>query len=659
MQDIGNTGTYKITQQYPDGSGPPGETVIFGGSYTDTNAFPNGEGSSSKPVKQTDIEMEIQHTILSKNPRWRDDVNHQIYVFLPRGIVQDDSAACAYHTVYALPGENGYTHTYAVMPYIASMTDCGALGQKPNGDVDADDEISALSHELIESVTDPTQDASHNPLGWYFQDRQHEIGDECAYVFPATGFNTPHGGDITLQSHEYAIQEEWSNALADPSSPSQQNGCTISAPFSGDVFIGVANGQVQWRGPDGTLRRTLNTGANEYTTGMAFDQSGNLYVTNFGAGSVSRFSDQGQLVGTFGSGYSEAPESILFNQAGDAFVGAESGDVLEFDPNGTMLKDFPTGRSDWVELGPDQCALYYTDEGTAMHRFNVCTDAAMPDFLGAGTLEHPYALRLLPSGGLLAADSSSVRRFDQTGAQIQSYTYPGNSNWFALNLDPDGTSFWSADFSSSSVVRFDIASGNVLNAYNTGTPTETVFGIIVKGELTQGAGAEVFGTAKDQAGTAIDGAIVQACPHTGGSCFESKTSSAGSYQLTGIDPGSYDLTAFPPAGTALVPTGIGPVQLSRPKPARKLRSPESGRTAIRREDLSDSGDRRWHPDHQLRQALHSHVHGMRWWLRDIRDQPIPRLPCRRSDDRLDDRNAARQRHLHCHRQAVGPLVRTR
>src|SRR5512144_1172678 len=34
----------------------------------------------------------------------------------------------------------------------------------------------------------------------------------------------------------------------------------------GDVLIGVGNGQIQWRHPDGTLNATLDTGLGGFTT---------------------------------------------------------------------------------------------------------------------------------------------------------------------------------------------------------------------------------------------------------------------------------------------------------------------------------------------------------------------------------------------------------
>lgn len=49
--------------------------------------------------------------------------------------------------------------------------------QAPNGDPDADTEVSPKSHEIMEAITDPD-----TRTGWY-DSRGFENGDECAYVF--------------------------------------------------------------------------------------------------------------------------------------------------------------------------------------------------------------------------------------------------------------------------------------------------------------------------------------------------------------------------------------------------------------------------------------------------------------------------------------------
>ena len=261
----------------------------------------------------------------------------------------------------------------------------------------------------------------------------------------------------------------------------------------GDVFVATGNSTVQWRQPDGTLHATLATLPSATPTGMAFDTSGRLYVTGFDGQQVSVLNTMGVLTGSFGSGYNANPESILFDAAGNAYVGQADGtrDILKFNSAGNPLDSFDVATtdrgSDWIDLGADQCTMFYTSEGTEVKRFDVCTDTQLPDFAPTGTLHGPaFALRLLlpaQGGGLLVADSQDIHRLDGGGNSVQTYDAPGEDCWFALNLDPDSTSFWSADFCTSNVYKFDISSGTVLLSFSTGTPTRTVFGLAVFGEL--------------------------------------------------------------------------------------------------------------------------------------------------------------------------------
>jgi Bacterial Ig-like domain (group 1) len=262
----------------------------------------------------------------------------------------------------------------------------------------------------------------------------------------------------------------------------------------GDVFVATSQGgTVQWRHPDGTSHATLATLPSAVTTGMAFDKSGNLYVTGFDGNQVSKLNNMGVLAGPFGSGYNANPESILFDDSGNAFVGQADGtrDILKFSSAGSPLASYNAATSargsDWIDLAADQCTMFYTSEGTEVKRFDVCANTQRPDFAPPGTLHGAsYALRLLlpaQGGGLLVADTQDIHRLDGGGNVVKTYDALGQNCWFALNLDPDSTSFWSADFCTSNVYKFDMNSGAVLLSFNTGTPTNTVFGLAVFGEL--------------------------------------------------------------------------------------------------------------------------------------------------------------------------------
>jgi hypothetical protein len=132
-----------------------------------------------------------------------------------------------------------------------------------------------------------------------------------------------------------------------------------------------------------------------------------------------------------------------------------TGDILKLNLSGTQLANYDTPRSDWIDLASDQCTMFYSDEGPSIHRFNVCTNTALPNFTNAGPAF--YALRILPNGDVLAAAAGSVKRFNSAGTEITpAYTASGESTFFALNLDPDGTHFWSGGIGTGIIYKFNL-----------------------------------------------------------------------------------------------------------------------------------------------------------------------------------------------------------
>ena len=235
-------------------------------------------------------------------------------------------------------------------------------------------------------------------------------------------------------------------------------------PFSvGDVFAGVGRGKFNHFSPTGVLLETLDDGqavgsGEDATTGMCFDSAGNMYGTNLDKSTMSKFSNNGTLLAaTFGS--FSGPESCLIVGGSVMYVSQvfAPGNILKVNLSGTQLANYATPRSDWIDLASDQCTMFYTDEGSAIHRFNVCTNAALPDFVTVPGASF-YALRILPSGDVLVAAGPSVRRFNSGGTEIlPAYTAAGETFFFALNLDPDGTHFWSGGITSGMIYKFNLA----------------------------------------------------------------------------------------------------------------------------------------------------------------------------------------------------------
>ncbi|WP_270889597.1 post-COAP-1 domain-containing protein [Pedococcus sp. 5OH_020] len=300
-----------------------------------------------------------------------------------------------------------------------------------------------------------------------------------------------------------------------------------AAPYTkGDVFVSVGNGLVKEFTPSGTLVQTLDTttGVPE-TTGSGFDAAGNFYVTDFSGNAVTKFDTNGTLVGSFGSDYNADPESIVFDAAGNAYVGQADGThaILKFNASGALLASFTptiTDRgTDWIDLAADQCTIYYDSEGQNVHRFNVCTNTQLPDFTTTPLpASYAFALRILPDGGVLVANANAVRRLDSSGAVVQTYTAPNDSFLFGLNLDPDGTTFWTADIGNGDVAHFNIATGALLGHFNgLSDGGSDVAGLSVRGELTAAhqyaialtpaTGSAPVGTTHTVTATTTDGGV--------------------------------------------------------------------------------------------------------------------------------------------------------
>jgi len=263
-------------------------------------------------------------------------------------------------------------------------------------------------------------------------------------------------------------------------------------PFhSGDVLAALGNGNIGHFSPSGTLLDTLaTTSGSSEGTGMCFDAAGNLYTTNFESNSMSEFDKNGNLVAaSFGSGFNQHPESCSFSSANQMFVGQADGltKVLEFNTSGNLLNSFspaPQNRgTDWVDLTADQHTLRYTSEGSSIKQFDVATNTQLPDF-ATGLPAPCFAHRALPDGGDLVACRTEVVELNPSGTQIHTYPVDPSDNLFALNLDPNGTSFWTADFNGT-IWHVDIASGTVINTFSA-HPTVDTAGLAIVGEPTAG-----------------------------------------------------------------------------------------------------------------------------------------------------------------------------
>ena len=120
------------------------------------------------------------------------------------------TAYCAYHGT----DQNDAVYSNMAYPIYDSATGftCGTdinfgVVESPNGNPDADTEVSPLSHETSEAVTDPD-----TQTGW-FDSSGNEIGDDCAYIFGATRGAPEALYNQTINGQRFMTQEEFSNRV--------------------------------------------------------------------------------------------------------------------------------------------------------------------------------------------------------------------------------------------------------------------------------------------------------------------------------------------------------------------------------------------------------------------------------------------------------------
>jgi Ca2+-binding RTX toxin-like protein len=267
----------------------------------------------------------------------------------------------------------------------------------------------------------------------------------------------------------------------------------------GDVFAGSAGNPATYEIFDnnGVFKESISkAGVNGNSTGCGFNAGEDLWGTFFQGDQAVRFANAHPHgdVQTINLPPGNHPESITFAANGDFYIGNADGDrdIYKFDAAGNPLGQFdvavgPRG-SDHIDLAADQSTIFYTSEGRTIFRYDTAANAQLADFATLPGGGASFGIRILPpgdgSGGVLVADSGDVKRLDGSGNVVQTYDAPGEDVWFALNLDPNGTSFWSADLNTRNVYRFNIASG----AVEVGPLTNPgqVGGLCVLGELTAG-----------------------------------------------------------------------------------------------------------------------------------------------------------------------------
>jgi len=257
------------------------------------------------------------------------------------------------------------------------------------------------------------------------------------------------------------------------------------APWGrGDVLVGGdSGGTVNEYDPSGQLIGQLATGAQHQVSGLCFDRFGDLFTANSSDSTVSKFGSGGNLLDAvwatkYGGG---GLETCVPDGSGNVYTGenvvVNTGgyDIEKFDANGYPITTYAADLADWggtagvhwMDLASDGCTVVYTNQGPNVKRFDVCTNTQLPD-LKDNLAQQCWGVKILADGEVMVACGYKVVRLSSAGVVEQEYdasTY-GETNFLALALDPDGTSFWVTDDTSWDVLKIDLASGAQLMKFN-------------------------------------------------------------------------------------------------------------------------------------------------------------------------------------------------
>ncbi len=212
LRDLNESNFIRLTDQY---TGTRGSYRV--GDSASINVTPATSAFGTNEITQD----QIVAIVYSAASQIGTGYGHEYHVFLPAGIdtcfpgdqvcYSPDNPGtfffCAYHG-YVDFNDIGHV-LISVEPY-QNVNGCQALPPTPNGET-ADSTYSVLSHELIESITDP--DAGD---GWIAINSLAVLGDEIGDLCEPVGLQcltNPYFCDshITLNEHRYEIQLEYSN----------------------------------------------------------------------------------------------------------------------------------------------------------------------------------------------------------------------------------------------------------------------------------------------------------------------------------------------------------------------------------------------------------------------------------------------------------------
>jgi sugar lactone lactonase YvrE len=183
--------------------------------------------------------------------------------------------------------------------------------------------------------------------------------------------------------------------------------------------------------------------------GLAFDSKGNFFVTDTGSGSIFKFAPNGTKT-TFSTGLN-GPASAVFDASGNLFDADFFGNtIVKIAPDGTKTT-FASGLNGPNSLTFDSAGNLFAADFGRGSIVKFAPNGAQSTF--AAGLNHPHGLAFDAAGNLFEGDFGSGRIFKFTSSGARSTFAMGLNGPHGLAFDRSGNLF-EVDYTSGTVFRF-------------------------------------------------------------------------------------------------------------------------------------------------------------------------------------------------------------
>jgi hypothetical protein len=268
-----NTNVYSVANEYYGNNGQIHYNIQLGSPINDRSPLP-ADGCTVAPADMTaiyadnsgynacldDAQLQAEVDRVTAARGLPHNLSNMYVLYLPKAVEscflpgsttstadgqgctinhEPTAAYCAYHNnslsnaVYA---DMAYPIYHSPAHFTcgsdARVAGFGAV-QTPNGNPDADTEVSPTSHEIIEAITDPDGET-----GWG-DSSGNEIGDDCAYIYGATTGQTGAAYNQTILGQHFLTQQEFSNNVFFAAAANGvKAGCVDSQAAEGSLLSG-------------------------------------------------------------------------------------------------------------------------------------------------------------------------------------------------------------------------------------------------------------------------------------------------------------------------------------------------------------------------------------------------------------------------------------